>query len=75
MVLVFSQTTLLQNHWTDVTNAIWQKYPNPFAAHVLSSDVIDRYLDKQTSKRLSNDVSKNDLNNLLYNYKCVTCVT
>jgi hypothetical protein len=28
--------------------AIWQKYPNPFASHVLSSDVIDRYIDQKT---------------------------
>ena len=27
--------------------AIWQKYPNPFASHVLTSDVVDRYIDNQ----------------------------
>ncbi|KAI8609828.1 PRELI-like family-domain-containing protein, partial [Chytriomyces sp. MP71] len=31
-----------------VTFAIFNKYPNPFAKHVLTSDVIDRYVDPDT---------------------------
>jgi hypothetical protein len=31
-----------------VTQAIWCKYPNPFAAHVLTADVIDRSVDPST---------------------------
>jgi hypothetical protein len=27
--------------------AIWQKYPNPFASHVISSDVLDRFIDEK----------------------------
>lgn len=27
--------------------ALFQKYPNPFASHVLSTDIISRYLDEQ----------------------------
>lgn len=30
--------------WSVVTAAIWQRYPNPYSKHVLSSDVIERYV-------------------------------
>nr|CAG8435396.1 12545_t:CDS:2 [Entrophospora candida] len=31
--------------WDNVTLAFWLRYPNPFASHVESVDVIDRYVD------------------------------
>nr|CAG8459551.1 15918_t:CDS:10 [Entrophospora candida] len=31
--------------WDSVTLAFWMRYPNPFASHVESVDVIDRYVD------------------------------
>ncbi|CAG8533365.1 13020_t:CDS:2 [Ambispora leptoticha] len=31
--------------WDIVTLAFWMRYPNPFASHVLSVDVIDRHVD------------------------------
>lgn len=34
--------------WADVTMAFWQKYPNPHSKHVVSDDVIHRYVDPQT---------------------------
>ncbi|KAI9333219.1 PRELI-like family-domain-containing protein [Zopfochytrium polystomum] len=46
MVHFWSHSTTYDYPWSTVTQAIWQKYPNPFAAHVLSSDVIDRYVDE-----------------------------
>ncbi|KAJ3010991.1 hypothetical protein HKX48_007077 [Thoreauomyces humboldtii] len=34
--------------WSNCTQAVFNKYPNPFASHVLSSDVIDREFDPAT---------------------------
>ncbi len=34
------------HEWSQVTLAIWKKYPNPFASHVLTADVIDQHLDE-----------------------------
>ncbi|KAJ3123801.1 hypothetical protein HK098_001641 [Nowakowskiella sp. JEL0407] len=34
--------------WATFTQAVWQKYPNPFASHVISSDVVDRKVDPKT---------------------------
>ncbi|TPX68729.1 hypothetical protein SpCBS45565_g02884 [Spizellomyces sp. 'palustris'] len=48
MVKFFSLTGTYQHSWPTVTQAVWQKYPNPFASHVLSSDVIDRTVDPVT---------------------------
>ncbi|KAJ1528285.1 hypothetical protein HK096_009881 [Nowakowskiella sp. JEL0078] len=48
MVKVFQQTISFEYDWATFTKAIWQKYPNPFASHVLSSDVIDRQIDSET---------------------------
>ncbi|KAI9101970.1 PRELI-like family-domain-containing protein [Phlyctochytrium arcticum] len=45
MVKFFSTTWAYRYDWPTVTQAVWQKYPNPFASHVLSSDVIDRTVD------------------------------
>jgi hypothetical protein len=33
------------NSWNSVTLAVFNKYPNPFAKHVLSADVIDRRVE------------------------------
>lgn len=40
--------------WANVTLAIWTKYPNPFASHVLTVDVIDRQINNNiiTTTRL-----------------------
>ncbi len=48
MVQFFSQTFRYEHPWEQVTIAIFQKYPNPFASHVLTSDVIDQYVDLET---------------------------
>lgn len=34
------------HQWEAVSLALFQKYPNPFAAHVLSTDVLARHLDE-----------------------------
>lgn len=36
-----------RHHWEAVSLAMFQKYPNPFATHVLSTDIISRHLDDQ----------------------------
>lgn len=43
---LYNQTTQYEYDWASVTLAMWQKYPNPFATHVVGSDVIDRHLDE-----------------------------
>jgi hypothetical protein len=45
MVKFLEQNTTFLHPWNEVTLAIWKKYPNPFASHVLTADVIDRYID------------------------------
>jgi len=44
MVRFFSQSHTYDDNWATVTLAFFLRYPNPFAAHVLSCDVIDRTL-------------------------------
>ncbi|KAG9104599.1 hypothetical protein FRC06_001066 [Ceratobasidium sp. 370] len=44
MVKFFSQSHLYDEDWPTVTLAFFLRYPNPFAAHVISCDVIDRSL-------------------------------
>ncbi|KAI9350880.1 PRELI-like family-domain-containing protein [Obelidium mucronatum] len=48
MVKLFEQTHIFEHSWQSVTQAIWNKYPNPWASHVLTADVIDRYVDPET---------------------------
>jgi hypothetical protein len=47
MVKLITQQHRFPHSWDKVTIAIWQKYPNPFASHVLTADVIDRYIDEE----------------------------
>jgi hypothetical protein len=48
MVKFFKQTTNLRHCWEQLTLAIWSKYPNPHSSHVVTSDVVDRYVDPRT---------------------------
>ena len=41
-----SLTCACSHQWEAVSLALFQKYPNPFAAHVLSTDVLARHLDE-----------------------------
>ncbi|PWY98556.1 MSF1-domain-containing protein, partial [Testicularia cyperi] len=36
--------------WQLSARAVWNKYPNPHAEHVVSVDVIDQSLDRETGK-------------------------
>lgn len=38
---------VIRHPWEAVTLAFFQKYPNPYANHVLSSDIISRYVDEK----------------------------
>eukprot|EP00158_Paraphelidium_tribonemae_P001987 Partr_v1_DN25015_c1_g1_i4_m51095 putative PRELI domain containing 1 len=49
MPKIFKHFFTYEHKWSDVTLAHWLKYPNPFASHVISSDVIDRRLDPSTN--------------------------
>ncbi|KAJ1922715.1 hypothetical protein IWQ60_006337 [Tieghemiomyces parasiticus] len=48
MVKFYQHTFDYDHPFPLVTLAFWLRYPNPFAAHVLASDVIDRYVDPDT---------------------------
>ncbi|KAJ3277452.1 hypothetical protein HK104_003287, partial [Borealophlyctis nickersoniae] len=48
MVKFFATNSQFQYSWDNVSQAVWRKYPNPFASHVLSSDVIERSVDPAT---------------------------
>lgn len=45
MVKFYQHTHLFEYSWKEVSIAFWLRYPNPFASHVLGSDVIERYVD------------------------------
>lgn len=45
MVLFFKSTTKVAHDWNSVTFAVFRKYPNPFASHVKSDDVLERRVD------------------------------
>ena len=53
MVKFFATTSTFPYSWDNVTHAVWRKYPNPFASHVLSADVIDRQVDPVTGRSRS----------------------
>jgi hypothetical protein len=36
--------------WPHTALSVWLKYPNPFAPHVVSMDVIDQRFDEQSGK-------------------------
>jgi hypothetical protein len=38
----------LPYRWSQTALAVWHKYPNPFAPHVISMDVIDRTYNENT---------------------------
>lgn len=42
---VFRKNHVFEYHWSSVTQALWQKYPNPFSTHVIASDILDRRVD------------------------------
>ncbi|KAI8811208.1 PRELI-like family-domain-containing protein [Cladochytrium replicatum] len=48
MVKVLNQHMYYPYDWATFTQAIWQKYPNPFASHVLTADVIESKVDPET---------------------------
>jgi hypothetical protein len=44
----FNKPIFYRYKWENVSLAVWMKYPNPFSSHVLSTDILSRYLDPQT---------------------------
>lgn len=48
MVQVFSTAFHYDHPWSKVQVGMWQKYPNPQCAHVISVDVVDRSVDPVT---------------------------
>ncbi|CAE6515332.1 unnamed protein product [Rhizoctonia solani] len=58
MVKIFSQSHAYDDNWATVALAFFLRYPNPFAAHVLSCDVIDRSLTSEGSLRTTRLILK-----------------
>ncbi|KAG8792036.1 hypothetical protein FRC12_007410 [Ceratobasidium sp. 428] len=58
MVKFFAQSHLYDEDWPTVTLAFFLRYPNPFAAHVLSCDVIDRSLTPSGTLRTTRLILK-----------------
>jgi len=48
MVQYFSTAFHYDHPWANVQVGMWQKYPNPQCAHVISVDVLDRTVDPKT---------------------------
>lgn len=45
MVRFFTNKHVFDHDWPTVTEAIWQRYPNPYAQHVHALDVLSRHVD------------------------------
>jgi len=45
MVRHFNNETPFKFSWDQIARAFWQRYPNPYSTHVLSEDVVERYVD------------------------------
>lgn len=48
MVKIYAHNYTYDHPWKNVTLAFWLRYPNPYASHILSVDVVDRTIDKVT---------------------------
>lgn len=48
MPKTFENGFALPYQWSQTALAVWHKYPNPFAPHVVSMDVVDRTYDERT---------------------------
>eukprot|EP00117_Sycon_ciliatum_P020196 scpid10283/ scgid18063/ PRELI domain-containing protein 1, mitochondrial len=46
---MYYETSTLKHSWDDVVHVFWNRYPNPFAKHVLSEDTLQR---KVVNKKL-----------------------
>lgn len=46
MVLFHANTHIFKNDFNSVTSVVFNKYPNPYATHVLSIDTISRKIDE-----------------------------
>ncbi|KAG8937238.1 hypothetical protein FRC03_010092 [Tulasnella sp. 419] len=58
MVKFFSQSYKYDDAWQTVTLAFFLRYPNPYAAHVLSCDVISRVVTENGTLRTTRLISK-----------------
>jgi hypothetical protein len=61
MVVIGQFFSTINYSWESVTAAFWRKYPNPFSAHVLTSDTVYREVDDDNclrSRRLLTKTNK-----------------
>lgn len=42
---IFSETHSYNYSWSNISLALFEKYPNPLARHVKSTDILDRFVD------------------------------
>lgn len=38
--------------WEDVSRGFWRRYPNPYSGHVLTEDIISRYIARDGESRI-----------------------
>ncbi|KAK6461261.1 PRELI-like family-domain-containing protein [Scheffersomyces coipomensis] len=58
MVLFFESSHEFQHDFQTSTLAFFNRYPNPFAKHVLSSDTIEQYIDEDGCLRVTKVIVK-----------------
>ena len=47
---LFESTHIFAHRWDKLTLASFRKYPNPFSPHVVSVDVVNRFVDTDTGE-------------------------
>ncbi|KJE89234.1 hypothetical protein CAOG_00747 [Capsaspora owczarzaki ATCC 30864] len=50
---LFEATHIFGHSWDKLTLASFRKYPNPFSPHVVSVDVVNRYVDPASGKLIT----------------------
>ncbi|KAK3744409.1 hypothetical protein RRG08_019702 [Elysia crispata] len=60
MVKYYTTTSLFKYTWEQVATGLWQRYPNPNSKHVLTEDVLSRYMEdnKLICRRLLTKTNK-----------------
>lgn len=50
MTIIASISHFYEYKWEEIARAFWIRYPNPFAPHVISTDILSRWVDPDTEQ-------------------------